>query len=82
MTLIGVICGIVALVIRGFITWFSEIKLKQMLKEKNYEMEMALIKSQLDPHRNEKFVVNFVVLRGLCDPALIMKGHDPRLLQN
>jgi len=50
MTLIGVICGIVALVIRGFITWFNEIKLKQMLKEKNYEMEMALIKSQLDPH--------------------------------
>lgn len=50
MTLIGVICGIVALVLRGFITWFNEIKLKQMLKEKNYEMEMALIKSQLDPH--------------------------------
>jgi two-component system, LytTR family, sensor kinase len=50
MTLIGVICGIVALVLRGFITWFNEIKLKQMLKEKNYEMEMALIKSQIDPH--------------------------------
>jgi two-component system, LytTR family, sensor kinase len=50
MTLIGIICGIVALVIRGFITWFSEIKVKQMLKEKNHEMEMALIKSQLDPH--------------------------------
>jgi two-component system, LytTR family, sensor kinase len=50
MALIGIICGIVALVIRGFITWFSEIKVKQMLKEKNHEMEMALIKSQLDPH--------------------------------
>ena len=50
MSLIGVICGIVALVIRGFITWFNEIKMKQMLKEKNHEMEMALIKSQLDPH--------------------------------
>jgi len=50
MTLIGVICGIVALVIRGFITWVNEIKLKQMLKDKNHEMEMALIKSQLDPH--------------------------------
>jgi LytS/YehU family sensor histidine kinase len=50
MTLIGVICGIVALIIRGFITWFNEIKVKQMLKEKNHEMEMALIKSQLDPH--------------------------------
>lgn len=50
MTLVGVICGIVALVIRGFITWFNEIKLKQMLKEKNHQMELALIKSQLDPH--------------------------------
>ncbi len=50
MTIIGAICGGVALVIKGFITWFDEIKLKQMLKEKNYEMEMELIKSQLDPH--------------------------------
>ena len=50
MTLIGSICGMVALVIKGFITWFNEIKLKEALKEKTYEMEMALIKSQLDPH--------------------------------
>ncbi|MDB5127306.1 sensor histidine kinase [Mucilaginibacter sp.] len=50
MTLIGLICGTAALVIKGFITWFNEIKLKVSLKEKNYEMEMALIKSQLDPH--------------------------------
>ncbi len=50
MTVIGAMCGAVALVIRGFITWFNEIKLKQILTEKNHEMEMALIKSQLDPH--------------------------------
>lgn len=50
MTFIGVVCGFVALVIKGFITWFDEIKLKEALKEKTYEMEMALIKSQLDPH--------------------------------
>lgn len=50
MTLIGIICGIVAWVIKGFITWFNEIKLKDALKEKTYQMEMALIKSQLDPH--------------------------------
>jgi hypothetical protein len=50
MTFIGAACGIVALVIKGFITWFDEIKLKEALKEKNHEMEMALIKSQLDPH--------------------------------
>lgn len=50
MTFIGTLCGVVALVINGFITWFNEIKLKEMLKEKNHAMEMALIKSQLDPH--------------------------------
>ncbi|MEO5999176.1 MAG: histidine kinase [Chitinophagaceae bacterium] len=50
MTLIGIISGVVALVIKGFITWFNEIKLKKALKEKNHEIEMALIKSKLDPH--------------------------------
>ncbi|MBI1769733.1 MAG: histidine kinase [Bacteroidetes bacterium] len=50
MTFIGSICGAVALVIKGFITWFNEIKLREILREKNHEMEMALIKSQLDPH--------------------------------
>lgn len=50
MTFIGALCGTVALVIKGFITWFNEIKIKEALREKNYEMEMALIKSQLDPH--------------------------------
>jgi two-component system, LytTR family, sensor kinase len=50
MTFIGLICGIVALVIKGFITWVNEIKLKEALREKNHQMELALIKSQLDPH--------------------------------
>jgi len=50
MTLIGLVTGVVALVIKGFITWFNEIKLKKALKEKNHEIEMALIKSKLDPH--------------------------------
>jgi two-component system LytT family sensor kinase len=50
MTFIGSICGGVAMVIKGFITWYNEIKIKEMLTEKNHEMEMALIKAQLDPH--------------------------------
>lgn len=50
MTFIGSLSGAVALVIKGFITWFNEIKLKEALREKNHEMEMALIKSQIDPH--------------------------------
>jgi LytS/YehU family sensor histidine kinase len=49
-TFISTTCGIIALVIKGFVTWLQEIKLKEALKEKNYEMEMALVKSQLDPH--------------------------------
>jgi two-component system, LytTR family, sensor kinase len=50
MTLIGMVTGVVALVIKGFINWFNEKKLKEALKEKNHEMEIALIKSKLDPH--------------------------------
>lgn len=50
ITLIGIVTGVVALVIKGFINWFEEKKLKEALKEKNHEMEMALIKSKLDPH--------------------------------
>ncbi|MBK8881357.1 MAG: histidine kinase [Bacteroidales bacterium] len=50
MSFIATISGIISLVIKGFITWFNEIKIKELLKEKNHEMELALIKSKLDPH--------------------------------
>lgn len=50
MSFIASIAGLGALIIKGFITWFNEIKLKEQLKQKNHETEMALIKSQLDPH--------------------------------
>jgi hypothetical protein len=50
MTGIGVLGGGVALVMKGFITWFNEIKLKEDLREKSHQMEMALVKSQFDPH--------------------------------
>ncbi|WP_338870418.1 sensor histidine kinase [Spirosoma sp. SC4-14] len=50
ITFVAFVSGVVALVIQGFITWFSEIKLKEALAQKNHEMELALIKSQLDPH--------------------------------
>ena len=50
MSFISSIAGLAALIIKGFITWFNEIKLKEELKQKNHETEMALIKSQLDPH--------------------------------
>ncbi len=50
MSFIAFITGIVSLVVKGFITWFDEIKQKEQLQQKNYEVEMALVKSQLDPH--------------------------------
>ena len=42
-------CG-AAFIIKGFITWFDDSRIKEALQKKNYEMELALIKSQLDPH--------------------------------
>ncbi len=50
MTIIATISGTVALVIKGFITWFEEIKIREELSQKNHEIEMALVKAQLDPH--------------------------------
>lgn len=48
--LIAAVHGAVALTIRGFITWYAEIKLKEQLAEKNFRMELALVKSQINPH--------------------------------
>jgi two-component system, LytTR family, sensor kinase len=42
--------GTVGLVMRGFISWYADIKLKEELNKKNYEMELALVKSQINPH--------------------------------
>jgi len=50
MTLSAFLSEVIALLIRGFLTWFKEIKLKEALQKKNHEMEMALVKAQLDPH--------------------------------
>lgn len=50
MSFIASISGILAMVIKGFITWVDEIKLKEELRWKNHETEMALVKAQLDPH--------------------------------
>ena len=42
--------GVIALIIKGFINWFNDIKFKLELTRKNYEMELALVKSQINPH--------------------------------
>ncbi len=50
LTLIAAVHAGIALVIKGFIQWFDEIKLKEELTAKNFEMESALLKSQINPH--------------------------------
>lgn len=42
--------GTMGLLVKGFITWFNDIKFKLELNRKNYEMELALVKSQINPH--------------------------------
>ena len=42
--------GTTGLIVKGFINWFSDIKLKAELNKRNYEMELALVKSQINPH--------------------------------
>ncbi len=47
---LSTLLGVIALVLKGFLTWFEELKLKEELMEKTHRMELALVKSQLDPH--------------------------------
>lgn len=50
LSMLALINGIIGLVIRGFITWYGDIRVKEELQRKNYEVELALIKSQINPH--------------------------------
>nr|WP_295870420.1 histidine kinase [uncultured Chitinophaga sp.] len=47
---LATIHGIIGLVLKGFISWYNDIKLKEELNRKNYETSMALIKAQINPH--------------------------------
>jgi hypothetical protein len=42
--------GVMGILLRGFIDRFEERKLNEKLEEKNKEMELALVKSKLNPH--------------------------------
>ncbi|HWB92743.1 MAG TPA: sensor histidine kinase [Puia sp.] len=50
LSLIAFANGVLALVMRGFITFYRDIQLKEYLKRQNAELELALIKSQISPH--------------------------------
>jgi two-component system LytT family sensor kinase len=49
-SLLTLVHGMIGLVLRGFIVSYGDIQLKEDLNKKNYEMELALVKSQLNPH--------------------------------
>jgi two-component system LytT family sensor kinase len=49
-TCIGFVNCILGLFIKGFITAYNDITLKEELNKKNYEMELALVKNQINPH--------------------------------
>ncbi|WP_336515529.1 histidine kinase [Pollutibacter soli] len=42
--------GVIGAIIRGFITWYNEIRYKEELQSKNHQMELELIKAQVNPH--------------------------------
>lgn len=48
--IIAILNGGMGLLTRGFIRWYTELKWKEELTRKNFEMELALIKSQINPH--------------------------------
>jgi sensor histidine kinase YesM len=50
MFFIALVCGVLGMVIKGFITWYDDLKIKEELTQKNHDMELALVKAQLDPH--------------------------------
>ncbi|WP_138475539.1 sensor histidine kinase [Dyadobacter bucti] len=50
LTFIAFVNGTIGLIIRGFISWFDDFKIREELHSRNNEMELALIKSRIDPH--------------------------------
>lgn len=48
--IIATLSGIMGFIMKGFLTWYKDMKIKEELTQKNHQMEMALVKAQLDPH--------------------------------
>jgi two-component system LytT family sensor kinase len=50
ISFITFVCGGIALIMKGFIAWYDDIKIKAELNKRNYEIELALMKAQINPH--------------------------------
>jgi two-component system, LytTR family, sensor kinase len=75
LSLTASLCAICAvhggagLVLRGFVAWYDELTLKEELTRRNFETELALLKSQINPHFLFNTINNIDVLIAK-DPAL------------
>jgi two-component system LytT family sensor kinase len=49
-TVLALVNGLLGTIIRGFITWFAEIRVKEALVNKNLQIELSLLKAQINPH--------------------------------
>lgn len=50
LIVIAMVNSIMAWVIKGFVTWFEEQNLKRKLSEEKRNLELAFLKSKMDPH--------------------------------
>jgi len=46
----ALINGVAGLVMKGFITWYDDLIQKEEREKKNFQMELALVRSQFSPH--------------------------------
>jgi two-component system LytT family sensor kinase len=47
---IPLIHGVLGIGMKAFVSWFDEVKFREELAKKNFEVELALVKSQINPH--------------------------------
>lgn len=50
MVFIGLVNGTIGFVLKGFTSWYADLKIKEALQQSTHLMELELIKSKLDPH--------------------------------
>lgn len=46
----GLVNGTVGFILKGFFSWYDELKMKENLIKSKHEIELELIKAKLDPH--------------------------------
>ena len=61
-TILALVNGLLGTIIRGFIIWYSDIHVKEMLINKNLQTELALLKAQINPHFLFNTLTNIDVL--------------------